>query len=67
VLVTLGGSDPENVTFKILQAFQHVSIKSSEIIVVVGGRIPISRASTKQPICPMRISSFELMWRICQR
>jgi UDP-2,4-diacetamido-2,4,6-trideoxy-beta-L-altropyranose hydrolase len=40
VLVTLGGSDPDNTTLRIIQAFQSVCVESLEIIVVVGGANP---------------------------
>ena len=40
VLVTLGGSDPDNVTLKVIQALQQVEIENLEAIVVVGGSNP---------------------------
>jgi UDP-2,4-diacetamido-2,4,6-trideoxy-beta-L-altropyranose hydrolase len=40
ILVTLGGSDPENVTLKVIQALQQVRIEGLEAIVVVGGSNP---------------------------
>ncbi|HEY9619567.1 MAG TPA: UDP-2,4-diacetamido-2,4,6-trideoxy-beta-L-altropyranose hydrolase [Crinalium sp.] len=39
VLVTMGGSDPDNVTLKILQAIQHVKAEL-ETIAVIGGSNP---------------------------
>jgi len=40
VLVTMGGSDPNNVTLKVIQALQQVDIDGLEAIVVVGGSNP---------------------------
>jgi len=40
VLVTMGGSDPNNVTLKVIQALQQVDIDSLETITVVGGSNP---------------------------
>jgi UDP-2,4-diacetamido-2,4,6-trideoxy-beta-L-altropyranose hydrolase len=40
VLVTLGGGDPDNVTFKVLQALQQVAVDGLEAVVVVGGSNP---------------------------
>jgi RimJ/RimL family protein N-acetyltransferase len=40
VLVTLGGSDSENVTATVIQALQHVKIDRLEATVVVGGSNP---------------------------
>ena len=40
VLVTLGGSDPENVTFKVIRALQQVALPALEGVVVVGGSNP---------------------------
>lgn len=40
VLVTLGGSDPDNVTLKVIQALQQVDVEKLEVIVVVGGSNP---------------------------
>ncbi len=40
VLVTLGGSDPDNVTLKVIQALQLVEIEKLEVVVVVGGSNP---------------------------
>jgi len=37
VLVTMGGSDPDNVTLKVIQALQQVDMDGLEAIVVVGG------------------------------
>jgi UDP-2,4-diacetamido-2,4,6-trideoxy-beta-L-altropyranose hydrolase len=37
ILVTLGGSDPDNVTLKVIQALQQVNSDNLEVIVVVGG------------------------------
>jgi UDP-2,4-diacetamido-2,4,6-trideoxy-beta-L-altropyranose hydrolase len=40
ILVTLGGSDPDNVTLKVIQALQEVTVPNLEAIVVVGGSNP---------------------------
>ncbi len=40
ILVTLGGSDPDNVTGKVIQALQQVTIDGLEAIVVLGGSNP---------------------------
>lgn len=40
ILVTLGGSDPDNVTLKVIQALQQVKIGELEAIIVVGGSNP---------------------------
>lgn len=37
VLVTLGGSDPENVTLRVIQALQQVHDDALEAVVVIGG------------------------------
>jgi UDP-2,4-diacetamido-2,4,6-trideoxy-beta-L-altropyranose hydrolase len=37
VLVTLGGSDPDNVTLKVIHALQSVKIEGLEAVVVIGG------------------------------
>jgi len=40
VLVTLGGGDPENVTLKVVQALEHVSIAGLEAKIIVGPANP---------------------------
>ncbi|MGQ9874540.1 MAG: UDP-2,4-diacetamido-2,4,6-trideoxy-beta-L-altropyranose hydrolase [Chloroflexus sp.] len=40
LLVTMGGSDPNNVTLKVLQALQHVAADRMEIMVIVGSSNP---------------------------
>jgi UDP-2,4-diacetamido-2,4,6-trideoxy-beta-L-altropyranose hydrolase len=40
ILVTLGGSDPDNVTLRVIQALQQVNSDNLEVIVVVGGSNP---------------------------
>ncbi|MFM7449166.1 MAG: UDP-2,4-diacetamido-2,4,6-trideoxy-beta-L-altropyranose hydrolase, partial [Leptolyngbyaceae cyanobacterium] len=40
VLVTLGGSDPENVTLKVIQALQQLKLEELEVVVIVGGSNP---------------------------
>ncbi len=39
-LVTLGGSDPDNVTLTVIRALQHVVVEGLEAVVVVGGSNP---------------------------
>jgi len=40
ILVTMGGSDPDNVTLKVIQALHQVEVDGLEAIVVVGGSNP---------------------------
>lgn len=40
ILVTLGGSDPDNVTLKVIQGLQLLQIEKLEVVVVVGGSNP---------------------------
>ncbi|MDY7075432.1 MAG: UDP-2,4-diacetamido-2,4,6-trideoxy-beta-L-altropyranose hydrolase [Chloroflexota bacterium] len=40
VLVTLGGSDPDNVTLKVFRALRQVAVDDLESVVVVGGSNP---------------------------
>ncbi|MEM7065411.1 MAG: UDP-2,4-diacetamido-2,4,6-trideoxy-beta-L-altropyranose hydrolase [Cyanobacteria bacterium P01_B01_bin.77] len=40
ILVTLGGADPDNVTFKVLEALQRLNVNNLEVITVVGGSNP---------------------------
>jgi UDP-2,4-diacetamido-2,4,6-trideoxy-beta-L-altropyranose hydrolase len=40
ILVTLGGSDPNNVTLKVIKALQKITILDLEVVVVVGGSNP---------------------------
>jgi UDP-2,4-diacetamido-2,4,6-trideoxy-beta-L-altropyranose hydrolase len=55
VLVTLGGSDPENVTLKVMQALGKVDIDRLEAVVVVGGGNP-HYESLKKAIQNLRVS-----------
>lgn len=36
ILITMGGGDPENVTLKVLQAFQNVEVDDLDVIVIAG-------------------------------
>jgi UDP-2,4-diacetamido-2,4,6-trideoxy-beta-L-altropyranose hydrolase len=49
LLVTVGGSDPNNVTLRVIEALQLVKVKNLQVVVVVGGSNPnaavIERAS----------------------
>jgi spore coat polysaccharide biosynthesis predicted glycosyltransferase SpsG len=40
ILVTLGGSDPDNVTFHVIQALKRLKVDGLEVIVAVGGNNP---------------------------
>lgn len=40
LLITMGGSDPQNATLKVLQALRYVDIDGLEAVVVVGGGNP---------------------------
>ena len=40
LLITLGGSDPDNVTLKVLQALRLIRSNNLEIIIVIGGSNP---------------------------
>lgn len=40
ILVTLGGSDPDNQTLKVMQALQRLAFDGLEVVVVVGGSNP---------------------------
>lgn len=40
VLVTMGGSDPDNVTLKVIQALQQVEVEGLEAVVVAGASNP---------------------------
>jgi UDP-2,4-diacetamido-2,4,6-trideoxy-beta-L-altropyranose hydrolase len=40
LLITLGGADSENVTFKVLQALRQIECQEIDVVVVVGGSNP---------------------------
>ena len=40
ILITLGGSDPDNVTLKVIQALDRLNRNNLEVIVVIGGSNP---------------------------
>ena len=40
ILVTLGGSDPDNVTLRVIQALSMVELEALEVLVVAGGANP---------------------------
>jgi len=40
ILVTLGGSDPDNVTLRVIRALQLLNIDGMEVIVIIGGSNP---------------------------
>jgi UDP-2,4-diacetamido-2,4,6-trideoxy-beta-L-altropyranose hydrolase len=47
ILVTLGGSDPDNVTLKVIQALQQVQIDDLQVVAVVGASNPHFEALLK--------------------
>ena len=58
VLVTLGGSDPENHTLKVIQAVQEVDVPGLEVMVVVGASNPhadVLEAEIVQSRIPIRL------------
>ncbi|MBE8998098.1 MULTISPECIES: UDP-2,4-diacetamido-2,4,6-trideoxy-beta-L-altropyranose hydrolase [unclassified Nostoc] len=40
LLITMGGADSDNVTFKVIEGLQLLSVKELEVVVVVGGNNP---------------------------
>lgn len=59
VLVTLGGGDSDNVTFKIIQALQKVGLDGLEVVVVVGGSNPhyqVLQAATRNSEVAIRLA-----------
>lgn len=40
ILVTLGGSDPDNVTLRVIKALQLVKVREIEVLIVTGGSNP---------------------------
>jgi UDP-2,4-diacetamido-2,4,6-trideoxy-beta-L-altropyranose hydrolase len=60
VLVTLGGSDPDNVTLKVIQALQQVSVEGLEAVVVAGGGNPhfeTLQSAVRHSPCVIRLES----------
>jgi len=58
ILVTLGGSDPENHTLKVIEALQKVNATGLEAVVVVGASNPhadVLEAATRQSRIPVRL------------
>jgi len=58
VLVTLGGSDPENYTLKVIKALQKVDISGLEAIVVIGAGNPhadVLKKAVGQSRIPIRL------------
>lgn len=53
ILITFGGSDPDNFTLRVLEALQRASLNGIEAAVVVGGNNPhlesLERAAEKSP------------------
>lgn len=48
LLVTLGGSDPDNVTLKVVQALEWLGTDDLEVLVVIGGANPYFQVLEKQ-------------------
>lgn len=60
VLVTLGGSDPENYTLKVIQALQKVGVPGLEATVVIGASNPhvdVLEAAVGQSLIPIHLTS----------
>ena len=58
VLVTMGGSDPDNVTLKVIEALNAVHVEGLEAAVVVGGTNPnvaMIEEAIKGSACPIRL------------
>ena len=58
ILVTLGGSDPDNVTLKVMQALSAIAEPALEVVVVIGGNNPYQQQLEKvaqQSPFPMRL------------
>lgn len=58
ILITIGGSDPDNLSEKILQSFEFMGRKDLEIVLVVGGGNPhlaTVQAATERCSVPVRI------------
>lgn len=59
-LVTLGGSDPDNVTLKVIEALQQVEVEGLEAIVVVGAANPhlaLLRNAAESSAVPIRLET----------
>lgn len=65
ILVTMGGSDPNNVTFKIVQALKMLDIKNIEVIIVLGPanhcKEKIENALSQKPFVYSILSSVKNM------
>jgi len=58
ILVTLGGSDPENHTLKVIQALQKVDVPGLEATVIIGASNPhadVLEAAVRQNRTPIRL------------
>ena len=58
ILVTLGGSDPDNVTMKIIDALQNLDACDVEVVVIVGGsnsHVDSLRAASNASKIPMEL------------
>jgi UDP-2,4-diacetamido-2,4,6-trideoxy-beta-L-altropyranose hydrolase len=57
VLITLGGSDPDNQTLKVIRALQRVEVDGLEVVVVVGA----SNAHSRELESAVRNSQYEIL------
>jgi len=60
VLVTLGGSDADNVTLKVIQVLQHVASENLEVVVVIGANNPHAaelHSAARASRVPMRVET----------
>jgi UDP-2,4-diacetamido-2,4,6-trideoxy-beta-L-altropyranose hydrolase len=59
VLVTLGGSDPDNLTLKVMQALEHVDVEGLNVVVVVGASNPYYEANKRAAVSMKKSIRFE--------
>lgn len=58
ILLTMGGSDPENITLKVFEALEQVDLQGKEVVVVVGASNPhfqVLEAIADRSIFDMRL------------
>jgi UDP-2,4-diacetamido-2,4,6-trideoxy-beta-L-altropyranose hydrolase len=59
VLVTLGGSDPDNLTLKVIQALEHVDVEGLNAVVVVGASNPHHETNKRAAVSMKKLIRFE--------
>jgi UDP-2,4-diacetamido-2,4,6-trideoxy-beta-L-altropyranose hydrolase len=59
VLVTLGGSDPDNLTLKVMQALEHVDVEGLNAVVVVGASNPHYETNKRAALSMKKSIRFE--------